>query len=246
MQNILIIGANSAIAKACARHYAAAACHLYLLGRDKRKLEIQEGDLSVRGAKKVDLAVLDSDSLDEQQSALEQAKKTLGVIDLVLICHGVLPDQQRCENDFSYALQQFHTNTTSTLSLLNLLAPMMSEQGKGTIAVITSVAGDRGRQSNYYYGASKGAVSIFIQGLRGKLFSKGISVIDIKPGFVDTPMTNEIEKGGPLWSTPERVAQSITKGIDKGKPCIYAPGYWRYILLVVRLVPEFIFKRLKL
>lgn len=244
MQNILIIGANSAIAKSCAREYAQKQCRLYLLGRDTEQLQILKDDLLVRGASQVETAPLDVDLLHTHKEALNTAFSSSSSIDLVLLCHGVLPDQEHCEKDFDYALSQFHTNTISSLSLLHTIAQKMQAQKKGSIAVITSVAGDRGRQSNYYYGAAKGTLSIFLQGLRGSMLKSNVQVIDIKPGFVDTPMTEHITKGA-LWSSPDQIATCITKGIEKNRTTIYAPGYWRLIMLIVKLIPEFIFKRLK-
>ena len=115
---------------------------------------------------------------------------------------------------------------------------------QGQLAVITSVAGDRGRRSNYAYGASKAAVSTFVEGLRGRLHSRGVSVIDIRPGLVDTPMTAHLPKG-PLFSSPEKVANRIVHGIDKNRSLIYAPGYWRWVMLAVRLIPTRLFRHLK-
>lgn len=244
MQNILIVGANSAIAKSCARLYAQQGCHLYLVGRNAEQLDLQKEDLRVRGASQVETELLNVDELSSHDKIVANAKAALGSIDLALVCHGVLPDQERCEKDFAYALEQFHTNTISSMSLLHILAKTMSSQGSGTIAVITSVAGDRGRQSNYYYGASKGTLSLFLEGLRGSLLKKNVHIIDIKPGFVDSPMTEHISKGA-LWSSPDKIASCMTRGIAKNRTTIYAPGYWRFIMLVVKLIPEFIFKRLK-
>lgn len=244
MQNILIIGANSAIAKACARLYAEKNCRLYLLGRNAEQLQVQKNDLLVRGAAQVETALLDVDQMALHAEVLDTAQAALSSLDLVLLCHGVLPEQDRCEQDIGYALAQFHTNTTSTISLLHIIAKKLTTQGDGKIAVITSVAGDRGRQSNYYYGAEKGAVSIFLQGMRGSLLKHNIQVIDIKPGFVDTPMTDHISKGA-LWSSPDKVAACMIKGIDKNRSTVYAPGYWRFIMLIVKSIPEFIFKHLK-
>jgi decaprenylphospho-beta-D-erythro-pentofuranosid-2-ulose 2-reductase len=244
LQNILIIGANSAIAKSCARLYAKKGCHLYLVGRNIQQLDLQKEDLRVRGASQIETTLLNVDDISAHEKIIADAKASLGSIDLVLICHGVLPDQERCEQDFTYAMEQFHTNTISSLSLLHILARTMAAQGSGTIAVITSVAGDRGRQSNYHYGASKGTLSLFLEGLRGSLLKNNVLVVDIKPGFVASPMTEHISKGA-LWSSPDKIAICMTRGIAKGRTTIYAPGYWRLIMLVVKLIPEFIFKRLK-
>ena len=244
MKTILIIGANSAIAKATARLYAQEQCQLYLLGRDTATLAEQKADLEIRGAASVDFAPFDATHFAIHEAVIDQALDILGHIDIVLICHGSLPDQSLCEVDFDAASEAFKVNALSVISLLNILAQKMQQQNNGSIAVVTSVAGDRGRQSNYVYGASKGMVSLYLQGLRGRLFPFNVNVIDIKPGFVDTPMTSHIKKGA-LWASPEQVAHCIVKGIDRNKPTVYAPYFWRYIMQIVCSIPESIFKKLK-
>lgn len=243
-KNILIIGAGSAIAVATARLYAEQHCRLYLTARNEEHLALQKEDLLLRGALEVDYALLDANSFDEHDAILERAAETLGSIDIALICHGSLPDQSKCEEDFQLALQEINTNAVSVISLVTRIANRLAAQRSGCIAVVTSVAGDRGRQSNYVYGGAKGMVSIFLQGLRGRLLRSNVQVVDIRPGFVDTPMTAAFAKG-PLWSSPEQIAQSIVRGILHKRHTVYAPGYWRIIMFVVRSIPEVIFKRLK-
>jgi decaprenylphospho-beta-D-erythro-pentofuranosid-2-ulose 2-reductase len=163
----------------------------------------------------------------------------------VLIAHGTLPDQRACEASASRTVAELQVNFTATIALLILVAQRMQAQGSGTIAVITSVAGDRGRQSNFVYGAAKGGVSLFLQGLRHRLAGCGVRVVDIRPGFVDTPMTAAFDKGG-LWATPARVAQDIERALDRGTPVLYTPYFWRWIMLVVRSLPTFLFHRTRL
>ena len=246
MKNVLVIGANSAIARAVSRLYAEEHCRLFLLSRNAEQLALQKQDLQIRGATEVDYSAFDANNFNVHDAVIDQVLDTFGSIDLVLICHGSLSDQARCEEHFDSALQEFNTNALSVISLLTVLARHMAVQRSGCIAVITSVAGDRGRQSNYVYGSAKSMVSAYLQGLRGRLFRSQVDVVDIRPGFVDTPMTHAISKGGPLWSSPEKVARCIVDGIRKRKHTIYAPGYWRLIMLVVRSIPETLFKRLKL
>jgi short-subunit dehydrogenase len=169
----------------------------------------------------------------------------LGGIDIVLIAHGSLPDQKACEQDTQKTLEAINTNAISTISLLTYLANHFERQGRGTIAVISSVAGDRGRQSNYVYGTAKAAVTVFLQGLRNRLYKSGVQVLTIKPGFVDTPMTAAFKKGL-LWASPEEIAKAIYIAIATTKDIIYAPWYWRWILLIIRHIPEILFKRLSL
>ena len=150
----------------------------------------------------------------------------------------------KVEDNFKQALKEINTNGISVVSLLTELAPKFIEQQQGTIAVITSVAGDRGRQPNFVYGSAKSLVSTYVQGLRGKLLAHNVRIVDIRPGLVDSPMTSQLPKGL-LWSSPEQVAQKIVKSIRRGSHTVYAPGYWRIIMLIVRAIPDFIFKRLK-
>ena len=245
MANILIIGANSAIAKATARRYAQPANQLYLIGRDEKRLATLSQDLQARGTAKVDTAVLDVSHFDLHQSTIDAVFQTMESIDIVLIAHGTLPDQQLCQDDHNVCIDQININGVGPLSLLTILANRFEQQKKGTIAVITSVAGDRGRKSNYVYGSAKSLVSVFLQGLRNRLHRHGINVLDIKPGFVDTPMTATFTKG-PLWASPDKVAADITRAIEKGKHTLYTPFFWRYIMLIIQHIPEFIFKKLSL
>ena len=244
MQNIVVIGATSAIAKAVARLYAAQGARLYLVARDEMKLSILAKDLTARGCPTVETRILDLDQTDAHQGLIGEIFAEMGRVDGVLIAHGTLPDQSVCQTDVTAALACMQTNAISTISLLTHLANRFEEQKFGTIAVITSVAGDRGRQSNYVYGSSKAMVSAFMQGLRGRLCKSNVTVLDIKPGFVDTPMTAALPKGA-LWATPEQVGKSIVKAIEGKKDILYTPFFWRPIMMIVRGLPEAIFKHLK-
>ena len=245
MQKILIIGATSAIAEACAKRFAAQGHSLYLLARNSSKLESLTQDLRVRGATAVHCASFEANALETHQTLLEQVKTELNGLDRVLIAHGTLSDQQACEQSVELTLQELQTNALSVIALLTLLANHFEQQRHGSIAVIGSVAGDRGRQSNYIYGTAKGALGIFLQGLRNRLHKSGVQVLTIKPGFVDTPMTAAFPKG-PLWATPEKVAQDIDKAIEKNKDVLYTPGFWLLIMLIIKSIPEKLFKRLSL
>ena len=245
MQKILIIGATSAIAEACAKRFAAQGHSLFLLARNTERLESLAQDLRVRGAKEVHCATFEANALDSHPALLEQVKTELNGLDRVLIAHGTLSDQQACEQSVELTLQELQTNALSIIALLTRLAGYFEEQRHGCIAVIGSVAGDRGRQSNYIYGTAKGALSIFLQGLRNRLQKSDVQVLTIKPGFVDTPMTAAFPKG-PLWASPEKVALDIDKAIEKKKDVLYTPGFWMLIMFVIRSVPETLFKRLSL
>ena len=165
--------------------------------------------------------------------------------DTVLIAHGTLSDQKDSEASFQAARREFETNALSVISLLTHLANRIERQGYGTLSVISSVAGDRGRQSNYVYGTAKAAVTTFMQGLRNRLHRAGVHVLTIKPGLVDTPMTAGLRKGV-LWAKPEAVAAGIYEAIRKKRDVVYLPRFWRPIMWLLRAIPEPIFKRLRL
>jgi short-subunit dehydrogenase len=164
---------------------------------------------------------------------------------VVLIAHGTLTDQAKAQADAAYALQEVDTNGLSVISLMALAANQFEAQQRGSIAVISSVAGDRGRQSNYVYGSAKALVSAFASGLRQRMAKCGVQVLTIKPGFVDTPMTAHLPKGA-LWAQPDQVAKDICSAIDKKKHILYTPGFWRIIMLIIKHIPEFVFVKLKL
>ena len=245
MKNVIIIGATSAIAEATARVLAQQGDNLYILARNEQRLKSISEDLKIRGAARVAYNQVDVNIFEDHQFLINTAFETLGKVDVVLIAHGTLPDQRACEINCNLALEEINTNAISTILLLTHVANKLEVQKSGTIAVITSVAGDRGRQSNYVYGSAKGMVSIFLQGLRNRLNRSGVVVIDIKPGFVDTPMTEGFKKG-PLWANPEKIAESIVLAIKKEKTVAYLPWFWAYIMLAIKHIPESIFKRMKL
>ena len=245
MQNVLIVGATSAIAEACARRYAQRGARLFLGGRDRARLEIIAADLRVRGAALVELGECDVDDDSAQEALIAQAFATLERIDVVLIAHGTLPEQARCERDPAYAMQHFHTNASATIALLTRLAARMQAQGSGTLAAISSVAGDRGRASNALYGSAKAAMSAYLSGLRQRLSRHGVNVLTIKPGFVDTPMTREFKKGL-LWAKPDAIAAGIDRAVARRRSVVYLPWFWWPIMQVIRHIPEFVFRRISL
>jgi short-subunit dehydrogenase len=246
MKNWIIMGATSAIAEQIARLWAARGDGLYLVARSQSKLETLATDLTARGAAKVAWQVMDINQLDQHVAMLDQAQQALGPIDGLLVAHGTLPDQRACEQSVSLSLQEIATNGLSIIALLTEIANRFEARKQGCIAVIGSVAGDRGRQSNYVYGTAKAAVTTFLQGLRNRLAPAGVQVLTIKPGFVDTPMTAAFEKKGPLWAQPEQVARAIIKAVDGGRNQVYVPWFWWGIMMIIRHIPEFIFKRLRL
>jgi decaprenylphospho-beta-D-erythro-pentofuranosid-2-ulose 2-reductase len=240
---ILIVGATSAIAHETAKCFARDGAELFLVGRSSEKLEAVQNDLKVRGAQRVETCALDLNELEQHQQMIQAAIETLDGLDMVLIAHGTLGDQRLSQESVAKTLEEFTTNCTSVISLLTLLANYFEPRKRGCIAVISSVAGDRGRKSNYVYGAAKGAVTVFMQGLRNRLAKSDVAVVTIKPGFVDTPMTASIRKGL-LFASSRKVGEGIYHAMLKGKEVVYLPWFWRPILLIVKSVPEPVFKKL--
>jgi decaprenylphospho-beta-D-erythro-pentofuranosid-2-ulose 2-reductase len=245
MKKILIVGATSAIAEQCARVWAQQGHALCVVGRSAAPLNAIASDLKTRGASFSQALTLDVRSLDAHAGMVEQAVQVLGGLDIALIAHGTLTDQDRAQTDPAYALDEICTNGTSVISLMSVVGERLATQGTGCVAVISSVAGDRGRESNYVYGSAKALVTAFASGLRQRLSKRGVQVLTIKPGFVDTPMTAHLPKGA-LWAQPEQVALEIIQAIEKKKHVIYTPGFWRLIMLIIRHIPEAVFVRLKL
>jgi short-subunit dehydrogenase len=192
-----------------------------------------------------DCLTADLNDFDLHEAIIAKAVESMGGLDIVLIAHGTLSDQKACEADRRLAELEFRTNCLSVISLLAPIADLFERQGGGCIAVISSVAGDRGRGSNYVYGAAKGAVSLFLQGLRNRLHPKGVHVLTIKPGYVDTPMTAHLENNA-LFARPEDIARGIHRAIARKKDVVYLPSFWRFVMAIVRHIPEPFFKRLRL
>ena len=238
------MGATSAIATEVARAFAERGASLLLTGRKPERLAALADDLAVRGAAEVETAVLDVLEAESHAGVVERAFAP-GRLDVALIAHGTLPDQARCQQSAAETVRALEVNFTATAALLTLLANRFEAQGSGVIAVITSVAGDRGRQSNYVYGAGKGGLAVFLQGLRNRLHHQGVSVVTLKPGFVDTPMTAEVPKN-PLFSTARRAGRAIHRAIEGHRDVAYIPWFWRPIMALVTSLPESVFKRLRL
>jgi decaprenylphospho-beta-D-erythro-pentofuranosid-2-ulose 2-reductase len=240
-KRILVLGATSAIAMAVMRQLVTPSAHFFLVARSKEKLTAVAQDLLVRGALRVDMIVADLDDTQAHPQMLAVATAQLCTIDLALLAHGVLGNQAAAERDYAVAEQILVTNFLSAVSLLTWLANYCESQGSGTLAVISSVAGDRGRKSNYVYGSSKAGLDAFLSGLRNRCDRAGVQVLTVKPGFVATPMTAHIPKNR-LFATPERVARGILNAVRKRKDVVYVPWFWRPIMAIIKAVPERIFK----
>jgi len=244
-KRILIIGGTSAIAQETAKLFAAEEARIFLVGRRADQLAAVARDLLVRGAGQVETLCFDLTDLSRHQELLLKVTESLQSLDALLIAHGTLPNQQACEQSVPETLSAFETNCISVISLLTLFANYFEQQQRGVLAVITSVAGDRGRRSNYVYGAAKGALDLFLQGLRSRLSKAGVLVVTIKPGFVDTPMTADVPKTF-LFASAKSVGIGIYRSMTKGKEVVYLPRFWRWIMVIIKLIPEAIFKKLAL
>jgi len=246
VRRVAVFGATSDIAAAFARRCAEAGDRLVLIARDPNEMARLSADLLVRGAKQVVRIEADFSLGAALPETAIAAFEALGGLDIALIAYGSLPVQADLLTDPEAAEAALYLNFTSPALLSNLLANRFESAGAGTLAVITSVAGDRGRQSNYIYGAAKGGLQIFLEGLRHRLFPVGVNVLDIRPGFVATKMTEHLPKGGPLWATPEKVAADIAGAIEKRGAVLYTPWFWRGIMTVVGGLPRPLFHRSKL
>jgi short-subunit dehydrogenase len=246
--NIAIFGATSAIATACARRWAAQGHSVVLVGRDGGRLEMLLQDMEARKANGQQVAAVQADLADlaAHPQLVERVFSALGALDVVLVAHGTLSVQSACEDSVDLTMREINVNALSPISIVTLVAKRFENAGAGLIAVISSVAGDRGRQSNYVYGAAKGMLSIFLEGLRNRLASKGVAVLTVKPGFVDTPMTAHIGGKGRLWASADQIAAGIVRAVERRQDVVYLPGFWRPVMFVIRHIPERVFKRLRL
>ncbi len=241
MANVLIFGATSAIARAVAKRYAARGDRLFVVGRNPAKLEALAQQL---GKSCVGSMAADLDDTEANARRVAEAMDALGSIDIGLVAHGLLGDQLETERSWDSAEAVLRTNLMSVVSLTIPLANALEEQGRGHLAVMSSVAGERGRPRNYTYGAAKGALTLYLQGLRSRLWTAGVAVHTLKLGPVDTPMTETHAKNA-LFATADGVARSIVRLLDGPGGEAYVPKYWAPIMGVVRNLPEPVFQRLK-
>lgn len=242
---VVILGALSGMATEIARIYAARGADLGLLGSSAERLAGLSSDLRARGAGVVKTLAIDLSAPTSYEAVLREVAGQSGGIDVLILAYGTLGDQTRARADLRHAAEILNTNFTSAALWLLTAARYMN--GKGTIAVFSSVAGDRGRRSNYVYGSAKGGLAVLAQGMAHELAGTGPSVIIIKPGLISTRMTENMKRSGPLWTGARRAAQVVVDAIDRRRgPVVYVPGFWRWIMLLIRLVPAPIFHRTSL
>jgi short-subunit dehydrogenase len=244
MKKIVILGATSGIALGVQRLLARLGCELLLVARSPERLADLQSDLSVRGAQQVLTYRADMASIQQHAAIFEFARSTFPDFDTVLLAYGSMHDQKDSETAVDTLLEELHVNFVSAAAILTLFAADLERRRTGCLAAITSVAGDRGRRSNYVYGSSKGALSLFLQGLRSRLHPAGVRVMTIKPGPVQTPMTDHLPNFA-RFADPEEVARDIVRALERRSPdVLYTPKVWRYIMTAVQQIPETIFKRL--
>lgn len=242
---IFILGGTSAIAQAYARLRAAEGAGFVLFGRHEERLRAVAKDIEASGAKQSEIHVVDLADIAAIEATIDAALSQFGKPDEVMIAYGALGAQANAADDLAVARDIFDVNFTSAaLWVLGIL----KRYDKGvplTIVGIGSVAGDRGRASNFIYGSAKAGFACFLEGLAQKYDGTGVHVITVKPGLVDTPMTAAFVKQGPLWATPERIARDMQRGIARNRRVIYTPSFWWAVMMIIRHLPWFVFKRLK-
>ena len=244
-ENIVVYGASSAIVQGTLRHFASEQANFVLIGRKNSRLESVASDLRTMGASSVEVLCADLNDFPKHENIWKTSLDTLGSVHRVLIGHGSLSEQKLCEKDYPTAEEEYKTNFLSVVSILTPIANHFELEGRGQIAAISSVAGDRGRASNYIYGSSKAALSAFLSGLRQRLSKRGVNVLTIKPGFVDTPMTQDLKKN-PLFADPQYVGEAIFTAMKKNKDILYTPNFWFLIMTLIKVIPEKLFKKLPL
>lgn len=242
---VLLLGARASILQATAHELAKKGCRLVLAARDVDALKKDAADYHLRYGVEVLTYHFDANAIDAHPQFIQDVLRDVGHLDGVVLGFGYLGDPILASADNAACLRILTINFTAAVAVLDTLAAYLAKQGRGFIVGISSVAADRGRQSNYHYGAAKAGLTTYLQGLRNALFRKGVHVMTVKPGFVDTPMTfGRVQS--PLMVSPETVAKDIIKQLPRGKNELYTPWFWRYIMLIIRWIPECVFKRLRL
>jgi decaprenylphospho-beta-D-erythro-pentofuranosid-2-ulose 2-reductase len=244
VRKVVILGATSGIALEVQRELASRGCELLLVARSGERLTELQSDLTFRGARQVLTCTADLASTSHHAAIYDFVRLNLPDFDTLLLAYGSMRDQQECDNSIDALVDQLQVDFVSAAALLTLFASDLERRHTGCLAAITSVAGDRGRRPNYAYGSAKGALSLFLQGLRSRLHPAGVRVLTIKPGPVQTPMTDDMPHAA-RFADPQRVARDIVRALERRSPdVLYTPRHWRFVMAAVRHIPESIFKRL--
>lgn len=239
------MGATSSIAENVSRCFAAEHAKLFLVARDPEKLTTLTDDLKIRGAESVETCEADLTDDSSFPVIISKSVAVWGGLDAALIAHGTLPDQMSVENDPALLRNSIEVNFVSAVSLLMQLGKAFEDQRSGVLAIIGSVAGDRGRRSNYVYGSAKAGVATFVAGLRSRLATSNVQVVLIKPGWVSTPMTAHLPQNF-LFASAEQTGREIYQAMISPRAVVYCPWYWKWIMAFVRIIPEPIFAKLNL
>lgn len=242
-KTVLILGGNSDVGKSIARDFSKLGSNIILTSRKEGQLDSLKSDLEIRYSIKCDLEFFDVLDFNSHKSFYNNLKKKP---DIVISCIGYLDNQEKSENNFDESLKSIQTNFTGLVSILNILSNDFENRKSGIIVGISSVAGDRGRGSNYIYGSSKSAFTSYLSGLRNRLFKSGVKVITVKPGFIKTKMTKHLDLPEILTASPNDISSDIIKSIKDKKNIIYTKWFWKWIMIIIESIPEFIFKKLKL
>ncbi len=240
----LILGASSSVARAFAGEVARRGCDVILAGRDLDDLGRTAGDIRVRTGRRAEVVPFDALAFDEHEALVQRCRELADPCNVFLV-FGLMPPQAALETDAALVRQTIEVNFVGAVSVLGFLAPFLKAQGRGKVAILSSVAGDRGRFSNYVYGSAKAGLNVYVQGLRARLFRSGVTVTTIKAGFMDTAMTYGLP-GMFLVAQPAAAARAILRASESGKEVIYFPWFWKLIMLIIKLIPDRVFKRLSI
>jgi decaprenylphospho-beta-D-erythro-pentofuranosid-2-ulose 2-reductase len=242
-KNVLILGATSDMAIAITRKYATEGYSITLAARSLGKLRPLQSDIQIRHNAEVYLSEFDAIDFKSHQAFYSNL---IVKPDVAICVFGLLGDQQRAQTNWSECIEIINSNYTGAVSILNIIATDFETRKHGVIVGISSVAGERGRQSNYFYGSAKAGFTAYLSGLRNRLFSSGVHVLTVKPGFVKTKMIENMKTPGPITGSTEVVADKIYKAAEKKRDVIYVLPIWRFIMLIIKMIPEGVFKKLKL
>lgn len=243
--SVLILGATSRIARELASRYAEKGLAVAVAARDEGEAERIASDLAVRYQVPTQAVAFDATDFDSHPRLVEAVGIELGPIEVALVAFGDMADQAAAQQDFATARRIIDVNYTGAASICEALASHMEARNRGAIVGITSVAGDRGRQSNYFYGSAKGAFDLYLGGLRNRLFAAEVRVLTVRLGFVDTRMTYDLETGIPI-ADPADISRQILAALDRGEEVVYLPRFWQGVMGIIKAIPETVFKRLKL